>query len=122
MIRAAHHATVRVVDDHDLLGAHQIGRDDRRPQHILRHTPPRVAKNMRLPRLKAQCCFDVDASIHAGDHHEVPSRRGVQVTIMKPLAEDFVVLECLVDGVCPRMWYLRACIIEVLGPKQWDGP
>lgn len=69
LLAGQHQAAVGMVDDHDLAGAEQVVRYQKRTQTILSDDPACVADDVRVPSSKAEGT-DGEPGIHAGKDGE----------------------------------------------------
>src|SRR5581483_5552439 len=67
LVAEREHAAVGVIDDHPLLGAEQVVRDEERADDILRHDTAGIADHVGVARLEAERLLDREPGVHAGD-------------------------------------------------------
>src|SRR5690242_1863830 len=72
-----HKTTVRVVDDHELLSAEQMVRDDQGPQRVVGNDAPGIADDVRVASLEAHRT-NGQARIHASENRELALRAWTQ--------------------------------------------
>jgi len=91
-----HQPAIRVIDDHELLGAQQIVRHEQRAQAVVRNDAAGIANDVSIARLEAQRA-NRKAGIHAGEHGELSLGARRQIAQFVRARVDLVRCEDFVD-------------------------
>jgi hypothetical protein len=84
-----HESTVSVIDDHELLGAQQIMRNEQRAKTIVGDDSAGVANDMGIAGFQSQSA-DGKTRVHAGEHGQFSFRTGCQTAQFVSARIDFV--------------------------------